>query len=56
MYKYRVYMSESIRLSTQGQYLANTYMETLEMKRDTRSGDEIARDVIAKYGLKVEEE
>lgn len=53
---YRVYLTESIRLAVQSRYIATPYLELVRgaaEPADTRSGDEIAADVIDKLGLKV---
>ncbi len=53
---YRVYLTESIRLAVQSRYIATPYLELVRgaaEPADTRSGDEIAADVIGKLGLKV---
>ena len=53
---YRVYTTDTLRLIAQGtrSYPQKRYAELIEhAPRDTRSGDEIASDVILKCGLKV---
>lgn len=53
---YRVYVTESLRLSVQSRYIAKPFMELMRgaaEPADTRSGDEIAADVIGRLGLKV---
>ena len=51
---YRIYVTKSLQLIPQSQYLQASYMDTIsgKIKRDTRSGDEIASDVIISAGLK----
>ena len=49
---YRIYVTQSLQLSPQNKALKIDYLEMLEPKEvDTRTGDEIALDVIAKAGL-----
>lgn len=49
------YVADSLFYSSQDMRLTQRYAELLERKPvDRRSGDEIARDVINKIGLKVE--
>lgn len=53
---YRVYVSEALRLAPQGRALARPWAEvaaSVGRPRDTRSGDEIAADVISRLGLEV---
>lgn len=50
---YRIYVTRSLQLAPQGKNLVKTYEEILKPENnDTRSGDEIAKDVILKAGLK----
>lgn len=49
---YRIYMSKSLQLVPQRKYLQLSYSELLDTKKaDTRSGDEIAMDVMERAGL-----
>lgn len=55
---FRVYVTESFRLAQQHRELAKTYAEvvaSLMERPDTRTGDEIAADVITRLGLEVTE-
>lgn len=55
---YRVYMSETLRLSAQNKYITATYLDFINNKveNDTRSGDEIAADVINRLGLRFKQD
>ena len=49
---YRIYVTRSLQLSPQGKYINVSLDSLLSPKKiDTRSGDEIATDVIKKAGL-----
>ena len=49
---YRIYITKSLQLAPQSKYLVETYEDWLNPKKeDTRSGDEIALEVIQKAGL-----
>lgn len=49
---YRIYISRSLRLLPQNQYLKEDFYEYLDPKiTDTRSGEEIASDIISRAGL-----
>lgn len=53
---FRVYVAESLRLAPQGRALAKPYAEvvaSLGERPDTRTGEEIAADVITRLGLEV---
>lgn len=51
---YRIFVTESLALIPQNKYLQNKYIDMIQIKHtDNRSGDEIARDVINRIGLKV---
>lgn len=53
---FRVYVAESLRLAPQNRALAKSYAEviaSLGERPDTRTGDEIAADVITRLGLEV---
>ena len=53
------FIGDSINLIPQNKYRTDTLKDVLfadpEYKRSDRSGDEIAADIIKKYGLKVDE-
>lgn len=52
---FRTYLAESVRLGAQNKYLRKSYFDVVHPQPiDTRSGDEIAEDVINRLGLKVE--
>lgn len=56
--KYRVYTTDTLQLIAKaqqgGQYLSKRYAELIDDKpQDTRTGDEIAADVIQRCGLVV---
>ena len=49
---YRLFISESVRLAPQGKYITKSYSDIFEQRQiETRSGDEIAMDVITNAGL-----
>lgn len=55
---FRAYVTESFRLALQNKMLARPYAEviaSLGERPDTRTGDEIAADVISRLGLEVSE-
>ena len=51
---YRIYVSRSLQLAPQNKYMQKDYVELLKSseRRDNRSGDEIASDIITRAGLK----
>lgn len=52
---YRIYVTRSLQLIPQSQYLQASYTDTISGKikpQDTRDGDEIASDVMTNAGLK----
>lgn len=52
---YRIYVTESLRLSVENKYLISTYLEMIYPKpKDERTGNEIASDIITRLGLKME--
>ena len=54
--RYRVYTSDMLRITAMGMRAQSVprYVELLDYKpQETRSGEEIAADVIARCGLKV---
>ena len=55
---YRAFVTESLRLAPQSKFLGRTYAESLrrlDAPRETRSGREIAEDVIGRLELEVTE-
>ena len=51
---YRVHVTESLRNMPQGRHVAISYWDMIHPKpADTRTGDEIAADVIERLGLEV---
>ena len=49
---YRIYVTRSLQLAPQNKYLNKSYIEILNLgKIDTRSGAEIALDVLKRAGL-----
>lgn len=48
---YKAYMSDSAYYMMRGESLATRYTDAITRKVDTRSGDEIAADIIARAGL-----
>ena len=52
---YRIYITDSLQAYAQGKYLTKRFADMiLPHKTDERTGTEIALDVIAKAGLKME--
>lgn len=52
---YKRYVCKSLQLNPKGGYLTQSYEDFLKpQKMDTRSGDEIAQDIIKRAGLIVE--
>lgn len=50
---YRFYITRSLQLVPQNKYLKDSYFDVLTPKKvDTRSGDDIVRDVMARAELK----
>lgn len=50
---YRFYVTKSLQLAPQGQYLTASYTDCLTPeKKDNRSGDEIVIDIMSRAGLK----
>lgn len=54
-FKYKEYVTESLRLIPQRGYLTKSFKDVLGLKIDTRTGDEIAESVINGAGLTFEE-
>lgn len=51
---YRIFVTESLKLIPQQQYLNIKYTDMIsDTPPDTRTGDEIAKDVIEKMGLNI---
>lgn len=53
---YRIYVTDSLYLDAQNKMMNMRYAEIIGLKKtkvDTRSGDEIAEDVIKRAGLEV---
>ena len=49
---YRFYMSRSLQLAPQGKNLVKSYQEILNpVPEDTRTGDEIVKDIMKRAGL-----
>lgn len=48
---YRIFVSESLRLAPQGKFITKSWHDIFDAPVDTRSGDEIAQDVILNAGL-----
>ena len=49
---YRAYVTESLRLQGENKYIQRSWLDIIDPKPvDTRSGDEIALDVIERTGL-----
>lgn len=49
---YRIYVTRSLQLAPQNQYLTASYADIVQKKyADERSGDEIAMDIITRAGL-----
>ena len=52
----RIYVCRSLQLAPQGKSLTIDFVDILEPKEmDTRTGDEIAEDIIKRAGLKIGE-
>lgn len=50
---YRFYVTKSLQLMPQNKYITASYQDVLTPKKiDTRSGDEIAIDIMKRAGLK----
>lgn len=54
---YRIYVTKSLQLIPQNQWLKVDYYDIIHKKTetDTRSGDDIAKDIMALAGLRFEE-
>lgn len=54
---YRIYVTKSLQLNPQNQWLSIDFYDILNKREeiDTRSGDEIASDIIKLAGLRFEE-
>ena len=55
---YRIYVTRSLQLIPQTKCLQKSYLEILnesESVKDTRSGDQVALDIIQQAGLKLKE-
>ena len=54
---YRFFITESLRLAPQGQYIQKSFYDIINNPQpaDTRTGDEIFADVMAQAGLRFEE-
>ena len=53
---YRIYVSDSLNLAPQNKYRTDRYADIFQVvNKDTRSGDEIASDVISRLGLRFNE-
>ena len=49
---YRAYVTESLRLQGENKYIQRSWLDIIDHRpMDTRSGDEIALDVIERTGL-----
>lgn len=49
---YRAYVTESLRLQGENKYIQRSWLDIIDHRSmDTRSGDEIALDVIERAGL-----
>ena len=51
-YTFRVYMTDAAHLSGENKYPAARWADVIGRKIDTRSGDEIAADIINGAGLR----
>lgn len=49
--RYRVYVTDSLYALTRGSTLSDRWIELLEKKVDTRTGDEVILDVMKNAGL-----
>ena len=52
-YAYRVYVTDSLQLAVQNKYLTQRWADLISNNVDTRSGDEVALDVIRRAGLRL---
>ena len=52
---YKIYISDTLYQYSQNQRLSMRYIDLLKTRVDTRSGDEIAIDVINAAGLRFKE-
>lgn len=48
---YRIYVTKSLQLSPQKGYIQNSYYDIIHKKIDTRSGDDVAIDIMTRAGL-----
>lgn len=56
MAAYRAYVTESLRMIPQSRYISRPFLEVVRgggEPEETRSGEEIAADVIGRLGLEV---
>jgi len=52
-FAYRLYVTETLRLQGEGQYIAKSWLDLISPKpTDTRNAVEIAEDFVQKHGLK----
>jgi len=51
-FAYRMYMTDSLHYQGQGKVITSRWADAVEHRVDTRTGDEIAMDVIRRAGLK----
>ena len=53
---YRIYVTKSLQLIPQNKMLSVSYTDLLKPQvRETKNGDEIAIDIISRFGLKFKE-
>ena len=51
---YRAYVTDSLQAAGQNKYLTERWLDLITLqKRDTRSADEIALDIISRAGLRL---
>lgn len=53
---YRIYITDSLQAIPQSKYLTTRFDDLINRRVDTRTGDEIAADIIRGAGLKIREE
>lgn len=53
---YKNYMADSLFYSAQQKRITSRFNDLLNKKVETRSGDEIAEDVIKRAGIRIEKE
>lgn len=50
--RYRVYITDALKAQAEGARMSERWIDTINKKVDTRTGDEVVLDVFNKAGLK----